>query len=250
MTATPRRRTSPAKTTTAPAPAPRARRTAQAAVPAPAGVDLSIRRQIEYIGLDELVPYDYNPRDNSKAIAAVANSIRTFGFLIPVVVDANNVLVAGHTRTEAAKTLGMDAVPALRVTDLTQEQVNAFRLIDNKVAEVATWDYDLLAGEIGKLSELGLDFTQFGWSQNEIDCLAEVVAEECLTAGVTVSETVQRETAQRRAPLQARVTIGELVFFIPAASYRNWVDGIRQLCNFSEEDITRELKRRLGMLED
>lgn len=202
---------------------------------------------LEYLSLDEITPYEYNPRDNEKAIPAVANSIRSFGFLIPCVIDSNNVLVAGHTRTEAARLLGMREVPCIRAEHLNQDQINAFRLIDNKVAEVATWDHDMLAGEIGKLSDMGLDFTQFGWSREEIDCLSEVVAEECLTTPVVVSEGDQQAVSQRRAPVTARLVLGEFVFFVPATVYRHWADGIRQLCNFGEEAIVTELKRRLGI---
>ena len=251
------RRRPAAPPATPPAVAPRSptrrRAASPAAPPAPAlapvgaGVRLDRRMTLEYLALDEIIPYEYNPRDNEKAIPAVANSIRSFGFLIPCVIDANNVLVAGHTRTEAARLIGMREVPCLRAEYLTQEQVNAFRLIDNKVAEQATWDHDMLAGEIGKLSDLGLDYTKFGWSQAEIDCLSEVVAEECLQAPVTLDEESQREVAARRAPITTRVVIGEFVFFLPASAYRNWADGIRELTQFSEEAITQELKRRLGM---
>ena len=76
---------------------------ADSLVPVGTGVRLDRRISLEYLALDEIIPYEYNPRDNEKAIPAVANSIRAFGFLIPCVVDANNVLVAGHTRTEAAR---------------------------------------------------------------------------------------------------------------------------------------------------
>lgn len=203
--------------------------------------------QLEYLGLDEITPYEYNPRDNEKAIPAVANSIRSFGFLVPAVVDAENCLVAGHTRWAAARLIGMTEIPCIRAAHLTQEQINAFRLIDNKVAEQASWDHDLLAAEIGKLADLGLDFTRFGWSREEIDCLSEVVAEECLSAPVVVTEEEQAAVSQRRAPITTRIVIGEFVFFIPAATYRNWSDGIRELCRFEEDAITTELKRRLGI---
>lgn len=240
---------------TTPAPRARTRRSSPASSPQSglvqpgAGVRLDHRYQIEYIDLNDIIPYEYNPRDNEKAIPAVANSIRSFGFLVPCVIDSNNVLVAGHTRTEAAKLLGMTEVPCIRASGLSQAQINAFRLMDNKVAEQASWDYDMLAGEIGKLAELGLDFTKFGWSQEEIDCLSDVVAAECLTQPVTTTNEEQEAVSARRAPITARVVIGELVFFLPAAAYRNWVDGVRALNDFNEDAIIRDLKRRLGMLE-
>ena len=206
--------------------------------------------QIEYIDINDITPYPYNPRDNEKAIPAVAESIRSFGFLVPCVVDDNNILVAGHTRTEAAKLLGMADVPCIRASGLTQEQINAFRLIDNKVAENAQWDFDLLAGEVSKLSDMGLDWTKFGWNQEEIDCLTEVVASDCLEATQVAEQAAESGPGnqQRRSPITARVVIGEIVFFLPATQYRNWADGIRGLHEFNEVAIVNDIKRRLGML--
>lgn len=245
-----------AKTAARPAPRPAPRRTAPARPPAAptsaqnaaAGVDLAQRLQWNYVDITDIQPYPYNPRDNADAIQSVANSIRAYGFVIPIVLDENNVIIAGHTRVEAAKTLGMTEVPALLASHLTPEQATAFRLIDNKVAEGAKWDFDLLAGEIAKLGE-AVDFTQFGWRQEEIDCLKDVVADSCLTDGITVTPEEAQATSQRRAPTQARFVLGEFVFFIPAATYRNWADGIRQLHDFNEEAIAADIKRRLSILE-
>lgn len=223
-------------------------RRSRAPAPVPTPVNLAaVRHTLEYVDINDITPYPFNPRDNEKAIPAVAESIQAFGFLVPCVIDASNVLVAGHTRTEAAKLLGLTEVPCIRADNLTQDQINAFRLIDNKVAEQASWDFDLLAGEIGKLTDLGLDFTKFGWKQDEIDCLSEVVAEECLTQTVNVTAEDEARVAERRAPATARFVLGELTFFIPISTYRSWVDGIRQLCEFNEEAISAELKRRLGI---
>lgn len=209
------------------------------------------RLVIEYVDLNDIIPYEYNPRDNEKAIPAVAESIRNFGFLVPCVIDADNVLVAGHTRSEAGKLLGLHEVPCIRASHLSEDQINAFRLIDNKVAEQAAWNFDLLAGEISKLGDMGLNWTEFGWSQGEIDCLTEVVAADCLDAATILpeAERASAEHSQRRAPGTARFVLGELVFFIPATAYRSWVDGIRALHNFNEEDIVADLKTRLGVLE-
>jgi hypothetical protein len=210
-----------------------------------------IKLKLEYVDINDITPYEYNARDNAKAIAAVAASIRTFGFIIPIVIDNDGVLAAGHTRVEAAKTLGMMEVPAVRADHLTPEQIDAFRLIDNKVAEIADWDFALLAGEMQKLEGL-FDMTEFGWTTQEIDCLSSMVADDCLTTaglgGASATDEERGQPAGRRAPTQARFVLGELVFFEPAESYRNWVDGLRRLHNFDEAAIAEDLKRRLGIL--
>ena len=228
---------------------PPASRRQRRATPAQNPSNVSTRVQLEYIDITELQPYEFNPRQNAGAVDSLANSIRSFGFLIPVVVDADNIVVAGHTRIEAAKKLGMLEVPTIRVTHLTDEQVNAFRLIDNKVAELAKWDFDLLAGEIGKLKDSGLTLTDFGWTREELDCLSDMVADDCLSAEGLVDAQAQERIrrAERRAPASSRVVLGEIVFFIPATDYRRWVDGIRTLHDYDENAIIRDIKERLGM---
>jgi len=117
--------------------------------------------QIQYIEIDHLIPYERNPRKNDQAVDAVAASIKEFGFKVPIVIDSNNVIVAGHTRFKAAKALGMDAVPCIIADDLTDEQVRAFRLADNKTSELAEWDLDLLSIELEDISTI--DMGSFGF---------------------------------------------------------------------------------------
>lgn len=116
----------------------------------------------------ELVPYENNPRNNAEAVEYVANSIREFGFKNPIIIDRNNVIVAGHTRLLAAKSLGMETVPCIMADDLTDEQVRAFRIADNKVSEFSTWEQAMLDLE---LIELGpaIDMSQFGFPTVEIE---------------------------------------------------------------------------------
>ena len=99
---------------------------------------------IQNIALADLHPYAKNPRKNDEAVSAVAASIRQFGFLVPLVIDRNHEIVAGHTRYRAAKQLGMKEVPCVIADELTEDQIKAFRLADNKVGELASWDMDLL----------------------------------------------------------------------------------------------------------
>ena len=106
--------------------------------------------KVVYMAVSELVPYENNPRNNEKAVEAVANSIREFGFKNPIIVDRQKVIVSGHTRRLAALKLGLDQVPVVYADDLTEDQIKAFRLADNRVAEMAAWDEDLLKEEMAK----------------------------------------------------------------------------------------------------
>lgn len=115
---------------------------------------------IEYLDLSEIKPYENNPRDNDGAVDYVANSIKEFGFKVPIIIDENNVIVAGHTRLKAAKKLGLEKAPCIRADDLSEKQIRAFRLADNKVGEIATWDLDKLNVELG---DLDFDMGEFGF---------------------------------------------------------------------------------------
>ena len=117
--------------------------------------------------IDEIKPYGNNPRFNDDAVDAVAASIREFGFKVPVIIDKNNVIIAGHTRVRAAKRLKMKEVPTIKAEDLSDEQVRAFRLADNKVAEIATWNAAKLDQELDKI--LDIDMEEFGFEISEDD---------------------------------------------------------------------------------
>jgi len=110
--------------------------------------------------IEDLKPYKRNPRKNDGAVDAVAASIKEFGFKVPIVIDADGEIIAGHTRFKAAKKLGLKEVPCIIADDLTPDQIKAFRLADNKTAELADWDFELLQLE---LSDIQLDMTDFGF---------------------------------------------------------------------------------------
>jgi site-specific DNA-methyltransferase (adenine-specific) len=110
--------------------------------------------------IEDLIPYHNNPRLNDEAVEYVKNSIKEFGFKVPMVIDKNNVIVAGHTRYKASKELGLKEVPCIIADDLTDEQIKAFRLADNKVSEKAEWDFELLDEE---LDDIDIDMTEFGF---------------------------------------------------------------------------------------
>ena len=125
--------------------------------------------------LDELIPYANNPRDNDDAVDYVAESIKEFGFKVPIIIDKDNVIVAGHTRYKACEKLGINEVPCIIADDLTEEQIKAFRLADNKVAEIATWDFEKLELE---LSTLEMDMELFGFESYEDDEPQEVAEDD------------------------------------------------------------------------
>lgn len=116
--------------------------------------------KIIMIPLHEIIPYENNPRDNTGAIEGVAKSIKEFGFKVPIVLDKNKQIIAGHTRMLAATLLGMTKAPCILADDLTDDQVKAFRLADNKTAEMAGWDFPLLEEELAGLS---FDMAEFGF---------------------------------------------------------------------------------------
>ena len=112
--------------------------------------------KIELRKLADIRPYDKNPRLNDNAVAAVAASIREFGFRQPIVVDTDGVIICGHTRYKAAVQLGLEKVPVHIAKDLTPEQIKAYRIADNKTGELAEWNYDLLPIELGELADVRL----------------------------------------------------------------------------------------------
>ena len=109
--------------------------------------------EIVYKNLSELKPYENNPRINEGGVKYVVNSIKSYGFKIPMVIDKNNVIVCGHTRYKAAQELGMDKVPCIVADDLTDDQIKAFRIADNKVADFSLWDNKLLLQELDFLPD-------------------------------------------------------------------------------------------------
>lgn len=117
--------------------------------------------KIKYIPIDVIKPYKNNPRLNEDAIPYVMNSIKEFGFKNPIILDKNNVIVAGHTRLESAKRLDMKEVPVIYADDLTEEQIKAFRLADNKVAEKSMWDYTKLDEELENILDIDMSMFDF-----------------------------------------------------------------------------------------
>ena len=137
--------------------------------------------QIEMVDISLVKEYEGNPRNNDGAVDAVAASIKAFGFKVPVIVDKDNILVAGHTRVRAARKLGLKEVPVIRAADLTPEQIRAFRVADNKLHELSSWDMELLPLELSALQSMDVDLGILGFSAEELGALLAPLGNEGLT---------------------------------------------------------------------
>jgi DNA modification methylase len=124
--------------------------------------------QVELRDIDSIRPYDRNPRVNEDAVDAVAASLREFGFRQPIVVDNDGVIICGHTRWKAARKLGLAKVPVHVAQDLSPEQVKAYRIADNKTAELAEWDMDLLPIELKDLQAADYNLDLLGFDADEL----------------------------------------------------------------------------------
>lgn len=138
--------------------------------------------QIIEKNIKELIPYEKNPRKNDKSVDKVAKSIDQFGFRVPVVIDKDNVIVCGHTRYKAAQKLQLASIPCVVADDLTDEQIKAYRLADNKVSEDSEWDIDLLAEELNGI--IDIDMSDFGFLDIEDDSDIEDAQEDNFTAEI------------------------------------------------------------------
>lgn len=132
--------------------------------------------EIKMIKIEDLKPYPNNPRFNDEAVEYVANSIKQFGFKVPMVIDKNNEIVAGHTRYKASLQLGLKEVPCIIADDLTDEQIKAFRLADNKVSEKSQWNFDLLEEELNDI--LNIDMSEFDFDIDIDEEEQEIVEDE------------------------------------------------------------------------
>lgn len=135
--------------------------------------------KVVYVDIENVIPYENNPRINDDAVEKVANSIREFGWQQPIVVDKHNVIIVGHTRLKAAQMLGEKQVPVV-FADLSEERAKSYRLADNRTGQIAEWDFELLEQELDELNEMELDFdmTDFGFDSEQSEYSEEVEAPE------------------------------------------------------------------------
>ena len=149
---------------------------------------------VKDIEIDKIRVYENNPRDNEKAAAAVAESIKQFGFRVPLVLDSNNIIVAGHTRLKAARMLGFSFVPCVVADDLSPEQIKAYRLADNKTGELADWDFEKLAEELKELSAFDMDAFGFDTLPDIMDELESKTDDDCIDEILQDIDEVETKT--------------------------------------------------------
>ena len=170
---------------------------------------------IESRSVTDIRPYDQNPRINESAIDAVAQSLREFGFRQPIVVDTEGVIVCGHTRWKAAAKLGLTVVPVHVATDLSPEQLRAYRIADNQTASLSAWDPELLPVELLGLQEAGYDLSLLGFGEEELAGLLDPGQVEGLTDEDEVPEPPDEATGSGSAR--------ELVSWVRSSVRRNSV---------------------------
>ena len=187
---------------------------------------VTMAQKIELWNLERLIPYEKNAREHStEQIAQIAASIVEFGFLNPILVDSNDGIVAGHGRLSAAKELALDVVPVVVLDHLTENQKKAYILVDNKLAENATWNEDLLAEEIIKLNLQDFDLNILGWSDEELKALQE-------DGWASDIEDLTKDDDEHLDGLQAKITI-----LLDEDDKEKVVDALNEYCNSNNIDI-------------
>ena len=190
--------------------------------------------------VEELIPYEKNPRINDEAVKYVANRIKEFGFKVPIVIDKDNVIIAGHTRLKASKELGLTEVPCIIADDLSEEQIKAFRLADNKVSEQAKWDFDLLSDE---LNGLDMDMEQFGFIDLDLEFENEIT-------GVDSSNEENPYTAKINIPQYEikgeEPTIAELVETSKTNELIKEIQNSKDITEEQREFLIKASQRHLG----
>ena len=191
--------------------------------------NVAMAQKIELWNLERLQPYEKNAREHSpEQVAQIAASIVEFGFLNPILVDSKDGIVAGHGRLSAAKELALDVVPVVVLDHLTENQKKAYILVDNKLAENATWNEDLLAEEIIKLNLQDFDLNILGWSDEELKALQE-------DGWASDIEDLTKNDNEHLDGIQAKITI-----LLDEDDKEKVVDALNDYCN--SNDINIEIK--------
>lgn len=204
------------------------------------------------IPIKAIKPYKHNPRKNDRAVEYVANSLRTFGWKQPIVIDENYEIVAGHTRWKAAKTLGMETCPCVLADDLTPEQVQAYRLADNKLAEMSDWDFDLLEMEMNDIDPNLFDMADFGFFNDDI----EEGPDKTYTAKIDIPQYTPKGEKPDYSELCDREKYDELIQEINAKVQRLMENSALVIIDFDDAirdgyvNLTKKIKNIVGVEDD
>lgn len=177
----------------------------------------------------DLIPYEKNPRINDYAVKKVLESIKEFGFRNPILVDEDMVIIAGHTRREASILAGMESVPYIILKDLTPEQIKAYRIADNKLAELSNWDEDLLKAELFELQAVDFPLEVMGFTEIDLQ-------------GIFEEEEIEEE--KEKTPKEEKTTLPMLRF--GSNSVRITEDDLILLSNRYNEYV--ELTPEVGFI--
>jgi site-specific DNA-methyltransferase (adenine-specific) len=189
---------------------------------------------IELRNINEIKPYEKNPRINDGAVDAVVASIREFGFRQPIVVDIDSVVIVGHTRLKAAKKIGLEQVPVHVATDLSSEQIKAFRIADNKTGEIAEWDYELLPIELSELQGMDFDLSLLGFDTSELEQLMSGTEDDVVTDGMTDPNEVPETPAE---PVSKKGEIYQLGNHRLMCGDSTNPDDVKELMNGEKADL-------------
>lgn len=199
--------------------------------------------KIEYINLSELKVYERNARTHSpEQIAQLVNSINEFGFTNPVLIDDNGELIAGHGRTEAAKVCGLQQVPAIRLSGLTENQIKALRISDNQLALNAGWDLDLLAAELTDLQDDDFNLELLGFDDDFIDGLLDES-----DAGDDGYEEVPDDNDDDQDKADVTVVVGPYRFIVERDVWDKWENKLRDTAGFHKNDCIEKIQELLGL---
>lgn len=205
---------------------------------------------IIYKKTSEVVPYENNARWNDKAIDAVASSIKEYGFKNPILIDKDNVIIAGHTRLKAAQKLNIEKVPCIYADDLTPQQIKAFRIADNKTGEIADWNFDLLEQELQELLNGGYDISSIGFNDAELDEIIAKTVEDMdyyldLRNGYDADDEEQEEKPATQEKQNLADMFGVPPFSVIDTCRGYWQDRKRMWLDFG---VKSELGRKENMM--
>lgn len=205
--------------------------------------------ETKQVKLDQIRPYEKNPRINDHAVDPLVISIQQYGFLVPIVVDKDGVIITGHTRYQAAQKLQLEEVPVIYATHLDEAQVNAFRIADNRLAQNATWDEELLQEELINIQSMGFNLQFTGFSKEELDCLTEPVHADCLENLSYAQVCGDVEEEQAKQGMTVVISVGTYRCRVAAQDFVDWENTM--LSEFDNKSaIQLEILRRLGISVD